>query len=98
MIYKKLIKESEDFIKLVNSYEYQILQNKFDTLYLQIKKELQTLQRIQYELTHNKSKFIRDNNIKIVEIDTSKQIKIQTIDSHINEFDKILHNYQSLNF
>ncbi|WP_122892834.1 hypothetical protein [Arcobacter peruensis] len=47
---KRLVQESFEFLRLVNSNEYREIQNKFDSLYSEIKKDQNMLLMVQKEL------------------------------------------------
>ena len=82
-LHKQLVKDSEDYLKLVNSKEYLDLQAKFDKKYLELRNELNILSIIQYELNTNKSLFIKK--------DESAQCKQQKI-REVKKIDKDIAN------
>lgn len=89
--FKQLVKESENYLHFMNSKEYQIYQEKFDSLYLQIKNNLNTLQMIIKEIQASKSKFIRKKHIykKVCSLDNN----IDTMNYEIENIQESILNY-----
>lgn len=83
--HKKLVQSSIEFLDLVNSEEYRELQDKFDSLYSQIKKEQNMLLIIQDELTGTQ-KFKKTEKAIIIE-------KTKTINYQIAKLEYVFCNF-----
>lgn len=99
---KDLIKQSEQYLQLVNSKEYIEYQYKFDALYLTILKEQKALQQLTYELKTQRSNFIKQQQTKNpskddlyiqLDQDNSLEKSIDNMNEEIDNFNQTIHNY-----
>jgi len=103
---KELIKESEKYLLYTTTKEYLDYQEKFNTLYKQIRLEQQSLKQVINELKENRDNFIKSSQTKQLEkikcLDNEKiplqisqnfEKEVKKLDTEIDNFNHIINNY-----
>ena len=99
---KEFIKESKNYLQLVNSKEYIEYQQKFDTLYLTILKEQKALQQLTHELKTQRRNFIKkqqrpktSNKDLTIQLDQDNCLEksIDKMNDEIDSFNQTIQNY-----